>query len=186
MAEKRRDSLASLSDEELAELCRKNDENAAAELIARFTPSVRKRAESFKGTMKDDLMQEGFLALLDAVRNYSPERGAAFATFAHHCVVNRMINVFKKADRVTEELAEDFDRPDDDGIIPENIVVEQAGLGELYRKIEDTLSDFELKVFGLYVSGLSYQVIAARLGVEVKAVDNAVQRMRKKLRDVLR
>lgn len=186
MAELRRDSLASLSDEELVELCRENDENAAAELIERFTPSVRKRAESFNGTMKDDLSQEGFLALLDAVRNYSPEKGAAFATYAHHCVVNRMINVFKKTDRETEELPDDFDRPDDDGIIPENIVVEQAGLGELYQKIEDTLSAFELKVFGLYASGLSYQVIASKLGVESKSVDNAVQRLRKKLRDVLR
>lgn len=179
-------SVVQLSDEELVELCRKNDESAAAELIARFTPSIRKKAESFKGTMNDDLAQEGFMALLDAVRRFSPERGAAFATFAHHCVVNRMINVYKRVSIDHDELTDDLEQADDAAFIPENIVLEREGLDELYKKIEGALSALELSVFRLYISGVPYQVIAARLGITVKAVDNAVQRMRRKLSNVLK
>lgn len=181
-----RDSLAALSDEELVRLCRENDESAAAELIVRFAPAVRKKAESFKGSMHDDLAQEGFLALLDAVRRYDPERGAAFATFAVTCITNRMINVFRQTSDELVSLPDDLDQPDDIAVIPENIVVENESLDELYRKIGNALSVLELKVFRCYISGMSYQVISAKLGISVKAVDNAVQRTRKKLRDVLR
>ena len=181
-----RDSLAALSNEELVRLCRENDDSAAAELIVRFAPTVRKKAESFKGSMYDDLAQEGFLALLDAVRRYVPERGAAFSTFALTCITNRMINAFRHSSDAYASLPEDLDQPDDAAVIPENIVVENESLGELFRKIEDTLSPLELKVFRCYISGLPYQIISQRLGISVKAVDNAVQRTRKKLREVLR
>ena len=181
-----RDSLAALSDEELVRLCRENDDSAAAELIVRFAPTVRKRAESFRGSMYDDLAQEGFLALLDAVRRYVPDRGAAFATFAQTCIVNRMINAFRQSSEDLDQIPEDLDQADDAAVIPENIVVENESLDELYRKIEETLSSLEFKVFRCYISGLPYQVISQRLGISVKAVDNAVQRTRKKLREVLR
>ena len=178
--------LGELDNESLILLCRENDEKAVTELIARFAPSVRKRAASFAGSLKDDLAQEGFLALLDAVRKFTPDRGASFGTFAQLCIRNRMINVYKSVSTDYEELPEDLDRADTDENIPENIVVQKAGLDELYKTIADTLSNRENDVFMLYISGIPYQEIADRLGMSRKAVDNAVQRMRKKLREVLR
>ncbi len=178
--------LGELSDEELVARCRENDDNAAAELIARFAPGVRKKADSFKGTMNDDLAQEGLLALLDAVRKYVPDKGAAFSTFAWHCIVNRMINVYKRVNTDFIELPDDIESAFDATVIPENIIVEQVSLSELYEKIEKTLSELELKVFKLYIAGEPYQTIAQRLDVPVKSVDNAVQRIKHKLKSVLR
>lgn len=181
-----RGSIKDLPDEELVLLCRKDDNTAVDELISRFAPSIRRRADSFRGTIGDDLAQEGFLALLDAVRRFSPDKGASFGTFAEHCIRNRMISVFKKTGTDYEQLAEDFDREDDASVIPENIVVERESMSELYSKISKALSKLELDVFRLYISGLSYSSISGRLGVSTKVVDNAVQRMRKKLKEVLR
>ncbi|MBR6100865.1 MAG: sigma-70 family RNA polymerase sigma factor [Ruminococcus sp.] len=179
-------SLRELCNEDLISLCREDDRSALSELIVRFAPSVRKRAESFAGTAHDDLMQEGFLALLDAVRNYSPDRGASFATFASACIRNRMINVSKRIGLDHDELPDELDIPDDPSEIPENILMENEGLKELYHKIEGTLSSLEMKVMRYYVAGHSYRCIAEQLGIEEKSVDNAVQRMRHKLRAVLR
>lgn len=178
-------SLESLPDEKLVELCRENDEKAVTELIRRFAPSVNKRAASYSDIIHEDLAQEGFLALLDAVRNYSPDRGAAFSTFAQLCIRNRMINVCKRVSTDHVELPDDDDRPDDPSAIPENIVMEQASVDELYLMLDRELSDLELKVLNLYVSGVPYSEIAEKLGISKKSVDNAVQRMRKKVRDLL-
>lgn len=178
--------LRALSNEELVTLCRKNDRAALYELIVRFAPSIRKRAESFAGGAHDDLAQEGFLALLISVRSYSEERGASFSTYANLCVRNRMINVFKSSGTDHDELPDDPDIPDETAADPENTVVEQAALDELYGKISAALSKHEFSVFRLYIAGKSYQDIAEALGVSEKSVDNAVQRMKRKLRDVLR
>lgn len=178
-------SIEKLSDEKLVELCREDKVSAADELIRRFAPSVFKRAASYSASLSEDLAQEGFLALLDAVRSYSPDRGASFSTFAQLCIRNRMINVCKRVLNDCDELSEDLDRPDDPAGIPENIVVQQSSVDELYSMLNSELSKLELKVLRYYVAGLPYSEIADKLGVTKKTVDNAVQRMRKKVRDLL-
>ena len=174
-----------LSNEELISLCRAEDQNALTELINRFAPLIRKRADSFSGTVSDDLSQEGFLALLDAVRNYSPDKGALFATFANQCIRNRMINVFKRVNSEFDELPAEFDVADET-LNPEELVIEREGLAELDKKVQTSLSELEQKVFRLYLTGVSYQNIAQEQGVSEKVVDNAVQRTRRKLRLVLK
>lgn len=181
-----RDPLKKLSSEDLIGLCRSGDAGALSELISRFAPAVIKRAESFKGEFWDDLAQEGFLALLGAVKTYSPDRGASFATYAQLVVKNRMISVFKRVSSDHDELPDEFDLPDDPSESPENVVLEQESLDELYRKIESSLSKLEFDVFKLYAAGFSYESISQKLSITEKTVDNAVQRMRKKLRNVLR
>ncbi|MBR1384541.1 MAG: sigma-70 family RNA polymerase sigma factor [Ruminococcus sp.] len=178
--------LKKMSNEELISLCRADDRDALTELINRFAPLIRKRAESFSGTVHDDLEQEGFLALLDAVRNYSSERGASFSTYAQLCIRNRMINVFKRSDNDYDELPEEFDLVDEASLNPEDYLIEQERLVELNCKIFNSLSELEQRVFRLYVTGVSYQQIASELQVSDKVVDNAVQRMRKKLRQTLK
>lgn len=180
------DSLNDLNDEQLVELCRENNVEAANALINRFAPSVFKRASAYSPSMCEDLAQEGFLALLDAVRTYSHEKGAAFGTYAQLCIRNRMINVCKRSQTDFDELPEDNnDRPDDPSAIPENIVMQQASVDELYGMLNNELSELELKVLRYYASGMQYSQIADKLGVSKKTVDNAVQRMRKKVRDLL-
>lgn len=177
--------LDKLSDEKLVELCRQDKDPAADELIKRFAPSVFKRAARYSASISEDLAQEGFLALLDAVRSYSPDRGASFSTFAQLCIRNRMINVCKRVITDCDELSDEQDRPDDPAVIPENIVVEQSSVDEIYSVLNSRLSKLELKVLTYYVAGLPYSEIADKLGVSKKTVDNAVQRMRKKVRDLL-
>lgn len=179
------DSFSELSNEELVELCKKDSAAALTELIMRFTPVVRKRAESFAGAAHEDLSQEGFMALLNAVRSYDPQRNSAFATFAQQCIKNRMISCYKRTKPDCDELPEELELPDDPAEIPENKVLEMTAADELFRRVSKELSKLELSVLKLYLNGVSYSEISAKLDIPMKSVDNAVQRIRRKLRDVL-
>ena len=178
-----KDVLSGMSNEELVKLCKEDSAAALTELIIRFTPAVRKRAESFAGAVPDDLAQEGFLALLNAVRSYDEERNAAFATYAQQSIKNRMISTYKRFKAENDELTEE--PPADPADNPENKVLEAAASEELYRRVSRELSQLEQKVLQLYLLGVSYSTITEKLGIPAKSVDNAVQRIRRKLRNVL-
>lgn len=179
------DSLSELSNEELVILCKEESASALTELILRFTPTIRKRAESFSGAAPEDLSQEGFMALLTAVRTYDSEKNTAFATYAQQCIRNRMITCYTRSRSDFDELPEELDLPDDPAEIPENKVLERSAAEELYRRVSSELSDLELSVLQLYLSKVSYSEISEKLGISQKSVDNAVQRIRRKLRNVL-
>ena len=179
------DSLSELSNEELVRLCKEDKASALTELILRFNNTIRMRAESFSGAAPDDLAQEGFMALLSAVRTYDPDRNASFMTYAQQCIRNRMITCYKRSKDDFDELPEELELPDDPAEIPENKVLERSAAEELYRRVSDELSELELSVLQLYLSKVSYSEISQKLGISQKSVDNAVQRIRRKLRNVL-
>jgi RNA polymerase sporulation-specific sigma factor len=190
--------LAVLSDQELQRLASLGDRQAEETLVERYMQNVRACARPFflAGGDSEDLIQEGMFGLLSAIRQYDPANGAAFRTFAEHCIRNRLLSAVRSASRLKhfplndglslEQLSEDtslpfaaipeFFQPS-----PEELVLARESKEELYSAFRDRLSGLEKKVLDLYLDGLSYQDIANRLGKDGKAVDNAVQRIRRKM-----
>ena len=182
----------SYSDESLCRLAASGDPLAETELVGRYTRLVRVCARPLflAGGDSEDLIQEGMLGLWKAVRDYEPGRGASFKTFAQTCVKNSMLTAVKNAagkhhvplnDSVPIETLL-FDRSEQLSVSdPETMYIDQeatqAQLDQFYSK----LSGFEAKVLDLFLNGLSYSEIADQVARPAKSVDNAVQRIRRKL-----
>lgn len=180
----------SLDDNRLVEIsrCRKDPalgKRAVSTLISRYLRLVRKRAYGYARDYAEpeDLAQEGFLSFLNAVNSFDPERGAKFSSFADVCVTNGIRSAAMKLKKdAGESLADDLEENAEDGSSPENIWFEKEKILGIYDEIESLLSKREWDIFRLYLGGLSYREIAVRLDIPLKSVDNAVFRVRKKLR----
>lgn len=185
-----KENLFAFSDysDELLALTAKKNKNAAAELITRYICSIEARARKYSPEMCEDLAQEGFIGLLRAVDTYDKSRDVKFSTYANVCIRNKMLSALNKRTTIVkgeggEILEADIHDPSD---TPENIVVERERLEEIYDKIISALSEQEWRVFQLFLTGLAYNQIALDLNVPLKTVDNAMQRVRRKLKSVLR
>lgn len=179
---------AECSDEQLAVMAKNNDRQAALSLISKYICTIEARAGSFVGGVYDDLIQEGLMGLMKAVQTFDAEKEVKFATYAITCIRNRMISAFNKDKASLEEISGEDDEASghDPADIPENIVLEKERMNEIFNKIYSALSELEWRVFQFYLSGLAYNQIALKLGVSVKTVNNAMQRVRRKLKAVLR
>lgn len=177
-----------LSDIELVEASRRSREgkDAVSEIISRYMKMVLKRANAFSGNSSDleDLTQEGLLALIGAVESFDPEKGVAFSAYANVCVTNRIRSAAERLSRHNESGFDDCDLPDERHS-PEDICLERESDSRMIKKIESVLAPMEIKVFELYFDGVSYREISERLGISEKSVDNAVFRIRKKLKALL-
>jgi len=154
--------------------------------LQKWLPLVRSRANAFcgKGLEADDLIQEGLIGLLAAIRGYDAERGASFKTFAYICITRHLTSVIDKADKRVETVSMDDDRelfPDKD---PQELVVSREYMSNWLNDAYKLLSQLEEKVLKLYLSGNSYRQISDKLGISEKAVDNALCRAKHKLRGV--
>lgn len=181
--------LNSLDDNELVGISRGEDavcgRRAVSVLISRYFGLVRKRAYGFAAhyAEPEDLAQEGLLSFLNAVNSFDPERGAKFSSFADVCVTNGIRSAaLKMGKNAGENLPEDTEEPGSEGASPENIWFEKEKMFSIYSDIAALLSKKEWNIFKLYLGGLSYKEIAERLCIPAKSVDNAVFRVRKKLR----
>ena len=185
-----------LSDRELARLFLSGDEDAAVTLISRYLPLVRSRASAFAsaGDSFEDLCQEGTIGLLAAMRGYDPEK-SSFATFARLCIDRVLISAERLKTRrknIPENSIIAIDGDEDDNLNeklssgdvndPEAIIIRREDYMRLMLKVANELTPLESKVLNLYVSGNSYGEIAKRLDISSKAVDNALQRIRRKLK----
>ena len=159
-----------------------------AQLIARYMPMIKAKASAFKNSQveTDDLISEGFLGLLGAVRSYNPEKGT-FAAFASTCIINKMKTAVAKGsanplpalsldDSTIEEIS-------DGNPGTEDLIILKEQNSEMMKRVEQLLSEREREVFYLYLSAYSYNQIAEKLGITAKAVDNAITRAKSKLRD---
>lgn len=184
------DKLFAFSDytDELLAVTAKNDKYAAAELISRYICSIEARAKKYAPDMSDDLAQEGFIGLLGAIDSYDNSRDVKFSTYANICIRNKMLTAIKKRSTIVNGESGEIPEAEihDPSDIPENIVVERERLEEIYDKIISALSEQEWRVFQLFLTGLAYNQIALDLNVPLKTVDNAMQRVRRKLKSVLR
>ena len=191
-------SQAGLSDEELCaqaqiEPIHKGRSEAEQVLARRYFSMVRAIARPYflAGGDSEDLIQEGMIGLLMAIRQFSPEKDARFRTFADRCIRNRIGNVIKAAARQKHKPLENYVPITGDAIPsaldafriagPEDEILSQEADRELLNRLQAILSLMENLVLRYYLDGLSYQDIARRIGRTEKSVDNAVQRIRKKL-----
>lgn len=185
------------SDEVLCVKAASGDRVAEEILVMRYNRLVRICARPFflAGGDSEDLIQEGMLGLLFAIRSFQVEKAASFHTFAEICIKSRLISAVRSASSgkhsplnsyisfETPSFA-DFSPFVDAGLPqknPEDVFISREELQESLDKAKGQLSGFEANILGYYLEGLSYQEIAAQVKRSPKSVDNAVQRIRRKL-----
>ena len=185
------------SDEALAALAQQGDRTAQEELLGRYQNLVRYCARKFflSGVETDDLVQEGMMGLFQAIGAYkATENGCSFKNFAYLCISRRIIDAVKASARkknaplndatsigvvsAEKEIAASFN--------PEDWLILRDDRRELRQKISGVLSDFEFKVTTMYMDGMTCAEICEATGKPGKSVDNALQRSKKKLQEVLR
>lgn len=188
-----------LTDEQLVELFKAGDDDVDEYLMEKYKPVVLKRARALylEGGDRDDLLQEGMLGLFKALKEYDPDRGeASFLTFATTCIRNQMYKAIAAANRkknaflnesisLTELEGQEAELASGRIDNPEDLVIQQEAEELLYKKIKEVLSPMESDVLGLYLDGLSHKEIASALNKNEKAVENALQRIRKKVREAI-
>ncbi|MFV0497843.1 MAG: sigma-70 family RNA polymerase sigma factor [Candidatus Fimivivens sp.] len=159
-------------------------------LLERYLPMVHSRAKAFRqrGVETDDLVQEGVIGLLQAIRAYDHRYGASFETFAYVCITNRLRSAVAAANQKLPIVSLEQCSPWGENYWkalqadPQEIVISCDQLGQWLHRVNTCLSDFEHQVIRYYLSGYSYHEIARLLQSTTKAVDNALQRTRRKLR----
>lgn len=180
-----------LPDENLQSMAASGDRSAQEALLLRYNYMVRACARPLflAGGDSEDLIQEGFLGLLDAIREFKGDKDASFATFARVCIRNRLRSAVRTANRDKhvplnssvawegDEVAAELAAPPS----PEEMLIAREEHNEGLERIRQSLSPLERKILDRYLDGLSYEEIAQATGRDVKSVDNAVQRIRRKL-----
>ena len=189
-----------LTDEALCLQAASGDRIAEEALVMRYNRLVRICARPYflAGGDSEDLIQEGMVGLLSAIRVYDPAKEASCRTYAEVCIKNRLISAIKAASRDKHTPLNNyvsFETPLFDGSAdhyayrtpqqrqedPEAIMIGREEFRERLGVLKGQLSGFEAKVLGLYLNGSSYSEIAAEVMRSPKSVDNAVQRIRRKL-----
>ena len=184
-----RRQLAGKTDEELA-VAAAGCSDSTTELISRYMKLIWVKANSMANAAVDaeDLAQEGMLGLMNAVAHFDPNREIRFSTFADVCMTNKMKSALIRSRHTAlpvedaESAAQVQNEVEDDD--PEQILLRKERLQELYREMDHILSRRELEIFKLFLSGLRYEQMAERLHITEKSVDNAMQRVRRKLKSV--
>ena len=183
-----------VSDEALCRLMQDGNVDAGDELARRSIILVQRRARALLagGLEIDDLAQEGMLGLIDAMKAYRPDRGASFRTFAYRCVTNRMLNLIAASGRNPSQVSFDHignlepltEEQIPNAKDPQEILIQQENTFDWIHRARNLLSKTEREALRLYLGGYTYQEMAASLQCTTKAVDNALQRVRRKLRTV--
>ena len=178
-----------LTDEQLALLSADN-QDAFTQLSMRYIIIIRNRASELRhdSTDFDDLIQEGLIGLHRAALTYRDGGGASFRTYAEVCIRNRLVSMVRmqnrknRLDMSSVPLEEQTDAQASSETEPENVVLAGESTTEMWERIKELLSAMELSVLKSYLDGLSYGEIAAKNGISEKACNNAMQRVRRKLR----
>ncbi len=165
-------------------------------LIERYKRQVRNQARTLylMGGDNDDLIQEGMLGLFKAVRDYRPEKEVSFETFARLCISRQLYSAVQAAGRQKHvplntyvEFSDQLDAQEDSpqGKSPEELLIDRENIERLREEIWKVLSPMEKKILQSYLDGESYTEIASGLNRSPKSVDNALQRIRRKLKKFL-
>ncbi|HSK24723.1 MAG TPA: RNA polymerase sporulation sigma factor SigH [Egicoccus sp.] len=191
-----------LADEALVDRARGGDELAANELLLRYRGFARARVRNYflVGGDREDVVQEAMIGLFKAIRDYDPGSGTSFRSFAELCITRQVLSAIRSATRHKHgplNSSISLDRPHSAGsprtvaeILPAGdehdpltVLVAADDRQRLRAALDDVLSGLESEVLALYLDGCSYEEIAAQVGRHAKAVDNALQRVKRKLED---
>ncbi len=189
-----------MTDEEIVALAQQGNADALVHLLESFKSLVRIKARGYFliGADYEDIVQEGMIGLYKAIRDYRADRQASFRAFADLCVKRQIITAIKTATRqkhiplnsyvslnkpIYEEESERTLLDVIEGSVtnPEELFINQEEMSAIQSMIDKALSGFERQVLSAFLDGKSYQEIAQALGRHVKAVDNALQRIKKKM-----
>ena len=179
---------------------RAGDEVSMEYLLKEYSSLVRKKATGLflMGADKDDLLQEGMIGLFKAILNYDETKEASFDTFAALCINRQMFSAIKGANRKKHKLINEYisiyteDKEDiplaipDEKYNPEVIVTETEALHNLEDMIRNKLSSMENKVLDMLIEGHSVAYMSKKIGKNAKSVDNAIQRIKSKVRNILK
>ncbi len=191
-------SMDTLTDEALCRLAASGDRRAEETLVSRYTRLVRSCARPYflAGGDSEDLTQEGMLGLIKAVREFQADKDTSFRTFAEICIRSRLYSALRSAGREKHQVLNQsisLDTPDFDSNSytsgtnclaqrgPEDELIDREHTAALLSGVRKQLSEFEAKILGYYLNGLSCREIAQEVERPVKSVDNAVQRIRRKV-----
>ncbi len=195
-------NLDSLEDQELVKLVREGDERCVEILLDRYRNFARAKARSYflAGSEKEDVVQEGMIGLFKAVRDFDLEQETPFRAFAELCISRQILTAIKSANRHKHQplnTSVSLDAPaygDEyaptsigDQLTaptlsdPAEVVISAEEIEALRENMSDSLTELEGDVLRLYMDGKSYEEIAGALGNHVKSIDNALQRIKRKL-----
>ncbi len=204
MADNSMERFSQLTDEEIVELAQSNDDEALTFLLDKYKNFVRSKARSYFliGADHEDIVQEGMIGLFKAIRDFKPNRLSSFRAFAELCVKRQIITAIKTATRQKHFPLNSYvslnkplyDEESDRTLLdviegrvtnPEDLFISQEELEHIQNEINTTLSPLEQQVLAAFLNGKSYQEIAEMLDRHVKSIDNALQRVKRKLTRML-
>lgn len=190
-----------MQDEDIVEIAKVDNDYALEYLIYKYKNYVKCKARSYYliGADREDIIQEGMIGLYKAIRDYDKDKLTSFRAFAEICITRQIITAIKTATRQKHIPLNSYvslnkpiyDEESDRTLLdiisgikicdPEELMICRENLDSMERKIGEILSELELDVLMSYVDGMSYQEIATDMDRHVKSVDNALQRVKKKL-----
>lgn len=200
------EELSVYSDEEVINFVRDGHDYALDYLLNKYKKLVEKKSKSYFliGASRDDIIQEGMIGLFKAVRDYKHDTPSSFFSFADLCVTRQIITAVKASTRQKHmplnsyvslnkpAYEEDNDKtalldlmPSKSNLNPEDMLIDEENLHMIEDELASNLSKFEKEVIDLYIDGIGYVDIAEMLDKPVKSVDNALQRIKKKLELIL-
>ena len=188
-----------LSDEEIVRLAQDGDQDATEYILKKYSPLVKKSIRTLYliGADTEDLSQEGMIGLFKAVRNYESGENASFYTFAKLCIDRQIYSAIKASNRKKHsplnsyisfytkgneeaELIDNLEAGSSSN--PEHVILDQENTSRIEELLEVHLSKMEKEILPLYLEGMPYIEIAARIGKKTKSIDNAIQRIREKVK----
>lgn len=188
------------TDDELIQHIHEGNEDATEYLLKKYSPLVKKSIRTLYliGADTEDLSQEGMIGLFKAIQNYKSERDTSFYTYAKICIdrqiysaikasnrkkhspLNSYISFYANAGEGETELIDNLEAGNDSN--PEHVVLDRENTSLFQKQLENILSKLEKEVLHQYMAGKSYSDIASTLGKSTKSVDNAIQRIREKVK----
>ncbi len=191
------------SDELLVDMARHGDEKAEDFLLKKYKDFVRSKARAYflVGGDSDDLIQEGMIGLYNAISHYDESKASSFMTYAAICINNKLLSAVSADNRkkneplngyvslysvITDDAGEEASLsdvlPDTDNVNPENIILNEEQEKLARKRLLGKLSRLEKEILSYYLEGMSYSEIATIIGKTEKSVDNAIQRIRSKMK----